>query len=401
MRIEDLSTKIEGETFRTSATIKWEDSDRSDQIIYFETDRHHTQTLQPDAFLVAACMPAMHYGEQRIAIQNEICPELKSNLDVAMHIVQNWYPKRNYRVPVIEATTKSTEELKSRDTAWFCSGGIDSWTSFYLNQQRYEATHPCRIKHGIFIYGFDFGKRKTLDERPGWNVLREQLEAELHSKDISLISVNTNIRQEFDEPYLWRDVFSGAALASVAHFLGEKISLALIASGPSLADLCPWAQHPLLDPHYSSYSTRIDHDGVHLSRLDKVKLLSPALNDLNVLKVCNNVERIDGNMLNCGRCEKCLRTMLDLLVAGKLAGTPFFPIDDVSADMIEQHVIPRSIHARSCYQELIEPLRESDRADLADAIQRALQHSQLVQVKDQIKTTIKGLLRPLEVVDAK
>lgn len=398
MIIQDLSTTTQDKVFRTSATVKWEDSDRLDQIIYFETDYPTIQTLQPDAFLVAACMPAMHYGERRIALQHNVCPELKSNLDVAMHIVQHWYPKRQYVIPTIDAKTKSTDRVSVENTAWFCSGGIDSWTSFYLNRQRYEPTHPCYIKHGIFIYGFDFGKHQDLDERDGWNLLRGHLDTMLHQRQASLIGVRTNIRQAFDEPFFWRDVFSGAALAAIAHFLGEKISLAAIASGPSLAELGPWAQHPLLDPHYSSYTTRIEHNGVHLSRLDKVKLLSPELNSLDVLKVCNTVERIDGKMLNCGRCEKCIRTMLELLVAQALQGTSFFPIDNVSPEMVEQYVIPRSTHARACYQDLIEPLKAIGRSDLAEAVQRALQHGQMLQVKDQIKTTLKNLLRPAELV---
>ncbi len=79
MRIEDLRTERNKNRSRIVATIVWEDSDRGRQDIYFETtnDFANGLTLGPHPFLLAGIMPALEYGEKRILIKEDICPELK------------------------------------------------------------------------------------------------------------------------------------------------------------------------------------------------------------------------------------------------------------------------------------------------------------------------------------
>ena len=122
----------------------------------------------------------------------------------------------------------------------------------------------------------------------------------------------------------------------------------------------------------SSY-LQIRHVGLHLSRLQRARLVTQWDTALQNIQVCPR--NWPGN--NCGECEKCVRTMLELLVLGALDRSRAFPKDDVTEEMISS--IDMSLpHMKNSYGyeqnyfELIAPLKNIGRYDLARAIERLL-----------------------------
>lgn len=96
-------------------------------------------------------------------------------------------------------------------------------------------------------------------------------------------------------------------------------------------------------------------------------MIVPHPQALAVLRVCLTMDIPDGGAINCGRCEKCLRTMLALVACDALARTPTFPVRDVVPEMLaslELDVAPRAYQ----YRTLVEPLRQRGRDDLARAV---------------------------------
>ena len=86
MRIENLRLETNQSKARAMATVVWEDCDRPTRDVYFEVDDTfaHDLACNPHAFLVGSIIPAMHHGEGRISIDEEICPELRNGLVTAM-----------------------------------------------------------------------------------------------------------------------------------------------------------------------------------------------------------------------------------------------------------------------------------------------------------------------------
>jgi hypothetical protein len=75
--------------------------------------------------------------------------------------------------------------------------------------------------------------------------------------------------------------------------------------------------------------------------------------------------------LNCGRCEKCVRTMLELEALGLLHKTHAFEENAVDPAWLDAFSI--TIRVREpFYVELVEPLRTRGRADLAEKIEKKL-----------------------------
>jgi hypothetical protein len=67
----------------------------------------------------------------------------------------------------------------------------------------------------------------------------------------------------------------------------------------------------------------IVHDGCELGRIDKTRMIAQSQIALDALRVCFGYR----GMYNCGRCAKCLPTMIDLMLAGALHRCRTLPHD--------------------------------------------------------------------------
>jgi hypothetical protein len=357
--------------------VVWEDSDRPTEEVYFEIDEAFADSLScnPNAFLVACAIPAMYYGEERIFIDSEICPELRNGLMTAMHwLHHHWYYPADHKVIKIEAKTTSGIPMPrtSERAALFFSGGIDSFAALRVNRRTFPQNHPWFVRDALIVYGLE------LDSPEIFEYVLNSLSEAARAINITLIPIYTNIYLNYREEDaangfdLWENQFGGAALAAVAHALSQRYTVATTAATYELSNLGPWGSHPLLDPYYSSTYLRIRHDILSLSRLERTKLVADWDEVLPYLRVCNMYKLYKPDRLNCGQCEKCIRTMLAFLVLKSLDRASSLPTDDISAELILKRVRFADDFAPSCYPELLEPLAQMGREDLVRAIEYRL-----------------------------
>jgi hypothetical protein len=372
MRILDLEWKRAGERARVSATVRWEDCNEPDREVFMETTGAFGTDLaaNPHAFLVGCIVPAMHFGEKRISMDSPICPGLREGLETVMALMKQW-SGGGYRPLAIEAETlnRVPPRLKTGRAGLFLSGGIDSLAALRLNTLHYPAGHPGLVRDCLFLHGFDIGG--VMERGMKFHVFDRAFRSMsriARDAGCSLIPVYTNIRHLCDERDLWLNKFFGAALAAVGHAFVPRLELVYIASSYDLYNLAPCGSHPLLDPEYSSFDLRIRHRDVALSRIDKLRIVAewdPAFQNFRVCLA--NVE----DRLNCGKCEKCVRTMTGLVALGALHKTRAFVEDDVTPDMFEGFKITIR-HRESFYRGLIPLLKERGRDDLVRTIERKL-----------------------------
>ncbi len=80
----------------------------------------------------------------------------------------------------------------------------------------------------------------------------------------------------------------------------------------------PYGTHPLIDNEINFAGSTVYHDLGDLDRLEKINLITRVCkqNDLAIprLRVCWGNDKEGGN---CTRCEKCLRTINELLIMEK------------------------------------------------------------------------------------
>src|SRR3989338_2744036 len=184
-----------------------------------------------------------------------------------------------------------------------------------MNRLNFPPDHPSLIRDGFLVHGFDMysdekydKKMETFDRAVG-ALKKISEDAKVH-----LIPVYTNIRHLHSDVLFWMNWFFGAALSSVAHVFAPRLSNIVISSDGTVAEVKPWGSHPVVDPNYGSCDVQIAH-GQLRSRLEKIKTIAEWAPALHNMRVCT--KNVPG-MLNCGQCEKCIRTMTMLLAIGKL-----------------------------------------------------------------------------------
>jgi len=372
MRISNLKFIHDGNRARVTANVQWEDCDRPGHNIYIETEEAFAKdlSLSPHAFLVGCIIPALHFGERRIFLDAEICPTLREGLETVMALMKEW-TKGEYKPLNIEANTRSAvRNLNNHKRAGlFLSGGMDSLAALRINKKTYPEQHPGSIKDCLLVHGFDIGG--VIERGMKYHVFdraKEALSEIAKDANVALIPVYTNIRHLCDERELWLDRFFGAVLAAVAHAFSSRLNLVYIASSYDIPNLTPCGSHPLLDPAYSSYDLRIIHRDLALSRLEKLRIVADWDVAFQNFRVClANVP----DRLNCGKCEKCIRTMIELLAIAALDKTKAFVENDVTPELLTQFDITIR-HRDSFYREMLSPLKKQGRDDLVNTIKKML-----------------------------
>lgn len=371
MKISNLTLTQENSHIRANAWVQFEDCPQPAKQVFIKTSKKYTDDFlaNPHAFLVGCLLPAMHRGEKRIFIDQEICPLLKESLQAAMHILKDWTGGRYQPLTIEARTSPRTNLLDTPRTGVFMSGGMDSLAALRLNRLNYPATHPAYVKDCLFMHGFDIGGVKARGMK--YHVFERAqtaIQKITDDADAELIPVYTNIRHLCDQRELWLDSFFGAVLAAIAHSFANRLSMVFIGSSYDIPNLHPCGSHPLLDPEYASYNMRIRHRDYELARLEKIKIVSQWDVALQNFRVClaNTPDR-----LNCGACEKCVRTMTELTALGLLHKTDAFVEDEITPEHISRFDI--TIRNRPpFYKPLIPLLKEQGRDDLAKAIETQL-----------------------------
>lgn len=256
-----------------------------------------------DPFLAAALLPAMLKGEElEIDPSMPVSPILLDNMNHLQEIHNCWNPVFK-KIP-IRAATSPAQFLHDGAFSFF-SGGVDSLYTFLKRSKE--------ISHIVFIQGFDF----FLDNETYRQAIKRNTSfVEGYGK--SLIPVETN-HYPFGYRYnLSRNLTQGSALASVALLLG--FSRAYLPAAYSYSQLIPLGSHPLTDPLYSNECVAIIHEGAEARRIDKLIKIAQCDSALEILTVC-----LDNMNVNCGKCTKCIRTMIPLHLLG-IQNAPFPPL---------------------------------------------------------------------------
>ncbi len=371
MKLSELRTFQIGGKTRVEVTATWEEVQRPAQTLFVETSSDFSEALAPDydAFVAACAVPALFLGERRLAVPGDLCPRLADGLAFVMGIFRQWRGIR--RPPVVlepEGGFRSRYFVMKPRTAMLLSGGVDSLAMLRLNRLYYPRDHPDAIHDGFLIEGFDlggFGNQDTRLER-----MKKAVATIADDAGVTVIPVVTNFVALNPDVHFYVKQWHGGVLAAVTHLFAKRITRTCIAFTYNARNLAPWGSHPLIDQYFSSSRLQIVHESAHLSRLEKTRYVADWDTGLHNMRVCFGNPTED---LNCGHCEKCMRTMTALLALGKLRDCRAFPKRDVTPDMLDDLGMSTN-YTLACYEELLSPLRERGREDLVKVIERKIRY---------------------------
>jgi hypothetical protein len=124
-----------------------------------------------------------------------------------------------------------------------------------------------------------------------------------------------------------------------------------------------------MDRFWSTESLQFIHHGAEATRVMKTAEVVKNEKIMNSLRVCF------GAVPNCGRCEKCVRTMIHLKIAGALDRcTAFLTKDTVTPEYISRLYIKLGdVHTKAVFDENIKALKETRRdRELVEALEDCL-----------------------------
>ncbi len=306
------------------ANIAWENADIESDTYYFSVDKRYGNLLgnPTDAFLCGSILPAYIHGEKRIMVEGDVCPYLADNLQEALFWISTWYPEYSRTEPIrVDAGFRLSSD-QAVGSALFYSGGVDAAFSLAHNRDTIPIDHPAAVSRLILVRGFDIGGKRAVKDSPAtleaFSQAMEQAKIAANNYGADLITLSTNIRHLDDRSGIWGHVYIGGAISACAHALsgcGDLFYVSAEGSNiPTSGHFPYFGSHPVLDHCYSSYEVRIKHYLSNFdSRLKRVKSLKSHPVLLDNLRVCFNPPK---DKLNCQRCEKCIRTRLQLELLG-------------------------------------------------------------------------------------
>lgn len=199
----------------------------------------------------------------------------------------------------------------------FFSGGVDAFNTL--------VSHIDEKPTLVTLWGSDV----KLDDVPGWKNVSDHVDSVCSEFGLDKVTVKSNFRSIIREGVLdslvtaagdgwWHGFQHGLGLithaAPIAYVLNK--SVVYIASSYTIAEKgVSCASDPTIDNFIRFGSTRVVHDGYEFNRQMKI------INITNYVKHSGHRIRVhvcwrSKGGRNCGRCEKCIRTILGLYAAG-------------------------------------------------------------------------------------
>jgi len=197
------------------------------------------------------------------------------------------------------------------------SGGVDSFFTIHEHLGP-AAPHPSfRLSHLFFAHGFDIPLHDS-----SYDVFASEFAGLARGWGLKLIRLSSNARHLLD-PYVHWVTAHGACIAACALLLSGGIRTFIVPSTNRQSLLfSPCGSNPITDPMLGTEALEIVHHGGHFSRIQKILAISAWADVHNYLRVC--WQNAPGKK-NCGRCVKCLKTMMPLEIAGVLGKFSVFP----------------------------------------------------------------------------
>lgn len=340
-------------------TIRYFGSDK----IYFKFDSKYKEYISVDAspFVAALLVPSMALGQDLI-VKGGVSKKFYENLHKIMETMLSW--NIGLKPISVFVDTITEDVFTPAYNASFFSGGVDSFYTYLKNKNSNDA----KISHFILARGYDI----NLSDKNLWDMTCKTVQDVAEKEGVKVVKIESNIREHIEPIIAW-DYTHGGCLAALGLSLRVGLKKVYVASSYTYDQLFPWGSHPDIDPYWSTETLSFVHDGADTSRVEKVKYIAGNSLVWKNLRVCYlNVK----SMFNCGVCDKCVRTMIGLLIAGYLDKSETFP-REVSTHLIDTLNIEGEHGSIFHRENLVELQRIGIRPDLQKSIEDALRRVNL------------------------
>ncbi|HEX9966622.1 MAG TPA: glycosyltransferase family A protein [Solirubrobacterales bacterium] len=306
-----------------------------------------------DAALATCLMPAMRSGGP-LTVEAPVSPKLLRNQREFQAVQQAWSREWLFQdeplseIGVAAPTRTPLDAAPTGRVAAFFSGGVDSWSTVL--------DHP-EITDLVFVRGFDLMPNAEHQERVAEEA-EERARWAAAELGVALHVVETNLRELTDPLLRWEACF-GCADAAVALFLAPLFDRVLIATDSDYEVQVPWGVGRLVTGLLGTESLELVEDGGRYSRVERTARIASHPLVRQTLRVCWENQ---GGGYNCGRCRKCVMTMVTLEALGARQAVATFPAE-LDLDRLDGFEVNLSV-TLILWEDVLDSIRAAGRVDL-------------------------------------
>ena len=327
--------------------------------------------------LFLTILAAVEHEDVRIE-GHAVDPLLDKGVRGALDLLTSWYGPTFIRRPEIDVSTRDPAAEPAelhRQGAQFFSGGIDSLHTAMRHTKPPDRSTGARFPTDILVRVLhDVPLSEVRTDDPHLRGLKRFASAT--GRNFLPISTNAMVLS----PRLqdaWVSASFAMTFSFIAHSLAGAIDRMVVAAGMTAKHLCPGGTHPLLLSLCSSSYFEMVSDTILSTRLEKTALVAQSREAMRTIEICDRPSEGFGDVRNCSRCRKCLRTMTALDALGARARSTTF---DWSAYESDQYGRMHFDAIENWFAGDLKGLAEEmGRNDIADAISEGQRRAALRQ----------------------
>lgn len=351
--------------------------------LYFSVRSNGSKMLseRADAFVTAALPVAMRLGEP-LEVGGAVSLRLAHGLGPYQDILTTWWPNRYRKIDVrYEQLLPRSEDVRPVGVGCCFSGGLDSFQAVADLRMPFVRFPEYQITHALMINGFD--QVMDLDHQGSSQKMFDVYQPALARWGVDLMMIDTNLRL-LKLAVMTRGQLShsfGASLTACAHALAPVFGRFCLSGHATYAhaDLKPDGSHPVLDHHLSTDQLQVIHSGGRISRTRKLEALAQDPVVRENLRVCFRDLKFDartGAAINCGQCEKCVRTIVSLTIMDQLDAFTTFPFRPPAQALRDVRLLARTPYI--FLNDLIELAERRQKPDWVKLLQEAMKRRKTV-----------------------
>jgi hypothetical protein len=259
-----------------------------------------------DGFLFGILLRLMEMGAP-VRIDGAISRQALRNAIELQDVWSLWCPNKYRRVSLEPASVVDLSPEAGKQVICAFSGGADGTFSLLRHRLRWLGEAALPVGPALMVHGFDV----PLAEAHSFDLLVKRCVPLLSQLGVPLHVARTNLKVASQQH--WGYSFAAQLACCLHQFTGIYSGGIIGSSEPYDAQVFPWGSTPMTDPLLSGGTFSIFHDGAGYSRTAKLERIKDHEIALRTLKVCWEGPHAEEN---CGTCEKCVRTRLNLLAVG-------------------------------------------------------------------------------------
>jgi len=300
----------------------------------------------------------------------------------------SWYPEI-HPVPIEAAALEDAPAGNGGRTGAFFSGGVDSFFTVlhHADTERDEGRRP--IDDLIWVRGLDI----PLARREAGDRMYADLREAARELDKELVEIRTNARETRLETADWACLTHGCVTIASGLALEARYARLLVSSSRPYRRLREYGSHPLTDALLSTGRTQVVHYGCGYTRVEKTARVGRSAASLARLHVCWK----GASETNCGRCQKCYKTMAALDLLGVLDHCRTLDVRRYSVERLGRVYFAEE-YRRYAFEEIRALAKRLGRHDVVRAINRAFRRTDRIQRWLPAARRLDGLLERAGVV---